>query len=155
MKPVFLGLTGRCTTEVAVCVMEKDRRFPLVKEGNPKCRGKYGLPGGERDYKRDKNLEDTVIRETSEETGLEILPTDIICLKSTICDGRNIIGIAYYAKIVGGKEAPGPEILELGWFSLEQIEEMFLKGELRGEYVLDVIKHYVEKGKIPIKELVL
>lgn len=42
----------------------------LVKRSNHPCSGKWGIPGGFVDIKKDQSLEDTVIRKLKEKTGV-------------------------------------------------------------------------------------
>ena len=49
---------------------EQNLKVLLVKRSNHPDRGKWGLPGGFVDIKKDQSLEDTVIRKLKEKTGV-------------------------------------------------------------------------------------
>jgi ADP-ribose pyrophosphatase YjhB (NUDIX family) len=132
------------------CLIESNNGILLVRERN----GKLGFPGGSQG-KNDKTLLRTVIREVREETKLRVRPTHIVCLDEKTNDNKHIHGVVFYTKIVSGKESPGAEISELGWYSRAQIRSLHDQGELRGDYILRVVNHYFKNGKIPLKRLVL
>ena len=50
---------------------EEKLKVLLVERSNHPDQGKWGLPGGFVDLKRDRTLEDTVLRKLSEKTGIE------------------------------------------------------------------------------------
>jgi 8-oxo-dGTP pyrophosphatase MutT (NUDIX family) len=138
----------------AADLIEERGKFFLVKEGNPKCYGKWGFAGGEKN-KNDKTLLVTAIREPKEEAGLKVRPTHFICLSEKPHGNKHMFGVVFFAEIIGGVAAPGPEVLDVGWFSFSEVESMYYRGELRGPYVFGAIKHYLRYGKIPLRQLVL
>lgn len=74
--------------------------------------GDWGVPTGYA--KRSERLEDTVVREIREETGLEVRAGELIRLRSGF---RFRIEVAYEAEIVGGTLKLDPfEIVDAKWF---------------------------------------
>lgn len=94
--------------------------------------GKWGLPGGALEL--GETLEDGVIREVYEETGLKIKPIFIIGVYSGRKywtsywnnDKTQPVSVLFKAKIVGGKMTGGGdgETLELGYFSKNNLPEI-------------------------------
>ncbi len=64
-------------TRVAVdCIAEKNNKVLLVRRKIPPFLGKFSFPGGHLKY--GESVEDCVVRETMEETGIEVEPKEIL-----------------------------------------------------------------------------
>lgn len=139
----------------AASLIKRDEEYLLVQEGNKRCCGKWGLPEGERE-KSDMTLADTAVRETFEETGLVFQPTHVVCMSDIECSiNGHIFGMVYFGEVTGGEMKAGPEILKVGWFSFKLVKDMYLRNELRGDYVFNVIRHHKEHNLTPLSDLVL
>jgi len=121
---------------VAGVVIEKDGKFLLVQEKQPKCYGQWNLPAGR--VEEGLSIEETAIKEAKEETGfdVELLEKLGIFQDSTETPVKH----SFTAKIVSGEPRfSKDELLDVRWFTLEEIEAM--KDKLRGEnWVLGSIK---------------
>jgi 8-oxo-dGTP diphosphatase len=121
---------------VAGVVVERDGKFLLVQEKQPQCYGKWNLPAGR--VEEGFSIEETAVKEAKEETGfdVELLGKIEIFQESTDTPVKH----SFKARIVGGElKIPKDELLDVRWFSLEEIEAM--KENLRGEnWVLGSIK---------------
>lgn len=94
-------------------------KLVLIRRGREPFKGMYALPGGIVEY--GESLEDSVVREVREETGLE---TEIIGLVGTYSDPSrdprgHFISIVYNLRPVGGAlkagdDAEGAELFSLG-----------------------------------------
>lgn len=120
---------------VAGVVLEKDGKFLLVQEGKPEVRGLWNVPAGrvENGY----TIKETAIKEAKEESGFDVELLEEIAILHK--DGDEAVKHIFKAKIIGGEiNFPEGEILDVRWFSLEEIESM--KDQLRREWVLEVIR---------------
>jgi len=122
---------------VAGCLVEKDGKYLLVQEKQPKVYGLWNLPAGYVD--KGEQIKDAAKREVLEETGFEVKVLDEIDIyhEST---GRPVKHI-FKAEISGGKlKKQNDEILDIQWMSFDEIEELSKENKLRAPWIRDVIK---------------
>jgi 8-oxo-dGTP diphosphatase len=97
----------------------RDGRVLIVRRGRPPAHGLYTLPGG--GVELGETLEDAVIREVREETGLAIAPLALIGFREAI--GRDAAGrverhfviLPFAARWIGGEIALNEELAEADW----------------------------------------
>lgn len=121
---------------VACVIRDKDDRYLLVQEAQPKAYGLWNLPAGHVD--KGETIEDAAVREAKEESGLQVELVD----KIGIWHGKieEPVRHAFTVKVVGGKVTPQPgEILDVQWFTYDQIVSMRQEGKLRVEWIFDAI----------------
>ena len=138
-------------------VIRDDGRILLVKAA---YRWRWGMPGGLMDA--GESPSDAVIRETLEETGLEIvLTSEPLVLVETNMQRVNFIFNAEPAPGVDADalRAQASEILELGWFALDEMPEtipdMSCEFALRHDATTDgpsVIVTSAMPGDTPVEE---
>lgn len=117
-------------------VLQKDGKFLLVQEKNPKVYGKWNLPGGYVD--QGETLEEAAIREAFEEVGLKVeIIRQLLVLHR---DAQRPVLHAYAAEIISGElHSSEEELLDAQWFSLDEIRMM--KDQLREvDYVLGAVE---------------
>ncbi|MFB4213276.1 NUDIX hydrolase [Shouchella sp. JSM 1781072] len=118
----------------ATIILNEKNDILLIK--GPK-RG-WEFPGGQ--VEEGESLTDAAIRETKEETGLDVEITKFCGIfqntRASICN------TLYLANIVGGEMTTTPESLEIGFFSIEKAFEMVTYTNFREriEYCLDPTK---------------
>ena len=111
------------------CLFDEDGRVLLQRRGD--C-NKWGFPGGAIEL--GETPEEAAVREFREETGLDIKVSDIIGIY-TDCNQKlpngdrfQSILIVYRAETVGGQlKCDNTETLELRFFDLDEIPELFCK----------------------------
>ena len=104
----------------AVCVIPRSGEVLMIKRAGDPGYGLWSLPGGFVD--RGEVVEEAAAREAWEETGLEVKVTGLLGLFSI--PGDPVIVAAFSARESGGDLAPGPEALELGFFSPDNPPEL-------------------------------
>lgn len=123
---------------VAGCIIrrEEDGKYLLVQEKQPKAYGLWNLPAGHVD--KGESIEAAAIREAKEETGYDVELGDKIGIYQEAIESP--IRHAFIAKIVGGEVKINPEeILDVKWFSFDEITKMKQNGTLRVEWIYDAI----------------
>jgi ADP-ribose pyrophosphatase YjhB (NUDIX family) len=101
-----------------VVIIRKDNKYFLLKDSRELMRGKWGPPHG-RCSKKDMTEQDSVIRETYEETNLKVKPIKI--LWSTRADTKVKTVSFWLAEIVEGKiKIDKKESSDYGWFTIDK-----------------------------------
>lgn len=122
---------------VAGCVVRnKDGKFLLVQEKQKKVYGLWNLPAGHVD--KGETIEVAAVREVKEETGFDVeLDTKIDIYHETV---QSPVRHAFTANIIGGElRAQEGEILDVQWFSFDEITAMRNDGKLRVEWIYDAL----------------
>jgi ADP-ribose pyrophosphatase YjhB (NUDIX family) len=94
-----------------------ENRIVLVKRGISPGYGKWVIPGGFVD--RGETLEEAAVRETLEETSLQVRINSLLNVYSY--PGHTVIIAAYLAEVLAGSPNACDETLEVGLFSYEEI----------------------------------
>jgi 8-oxo-dGTP diphosphatase len=104
-----------------------DGKLLLEKRKNEPGRGKWSIPGGLVEL--GENVEQTVMREVKEETGLEVENPEHIDVVDNIIRDENgeikyhFVIIDYFVKLKGGKLEAGSDAGELRWVALNEVEK--------------------------------
>ena len=126
---------------VAGGILEKDGKFLLVQESQKICKGKWCIPAGGLD--ETESLIDGAKREIFEETGCKVEITGILEIVNEILEGINVVVFLFDTKIVNESiKVDGTEILDVKWYTYEEILNMKVKDELRADgYFLSAIRN--------------
>lgn len=122
---------------VAACVIkDSEGKYLLVQEAQPKAYGLWNLPSGHVD--KGESIEGAAIREAKEETGLDVeLVSKIGVWHDKV---EEPIRHAFTAEVTNGEITPQPgEILDVKWFTYEQITQMKKAGQLRVDWIFEAI----------------
>lgn len=103
---------------VGVFIIE-NKRVLLAKRGITPYKGWWDSIGGFME--QGESPQETAIRETKEETGLDIKLTEILGTANDRYQDQHIVSIAFLAKIIKGKPAPSDDVAQLKWFPLGKL----------------------------------
>jgi len=122
---------------VAGCVIERNEKYLLVQERKPEVYGQWNLPAGRVD--KGETIEEGAIRETLEETGLNLTLGEHIATVHTAADKP--VCHAFWGTVIGGELKQNlEELLGAEWFSLDEIQKLNKQGKIREGWALDMIK---------------
>lgn len=126
--------TGTIKVEViAGVVIEKDGRYVLVQESIPKAYGTWNFPAGKVD--EGETIEQAAVRECKEECGLDVsLKKNVFVLHEAATEP---VKHAFSTKIIGGELKKEEGLLDIGWFTLEEIKQLPLRNVA---YILGAIE---------------
>jgi mutator protein MutT len=116
-------------------VIIKDGKILLEKRKNEPGKGKWSIPGGLVEL--GESVEQTVMREVEEETGLEVeKPEHIDVVDNIIRDesGRvkyHFVIIDYFMKLKGGTLKAASDAEELRWVTFDEVERYALTKTFR------------------------
>jgi 8-oxo-dGTP diphosphatase len=116
------GFLKPSLTEDAVIIQKK--KLVLIKRANPPFKGKYALPGGFVEY--NETVEDAVVREMEEETGLK---TEVKSLLGVYSDPNrdprgHTVSVVFELSVKGGKLKSGSDAREAKLFSFDKIPKL-------------------------------
>jgi 8-oxo-dGTP diphosphatase len=104
-------------------VLFREGRVLLVKRNIPPGNGHWCLPGGF--IEAGESVEDAVVREVEEETGLRCNPLALIAASSVIGGYYgNIVVIGFTAEILDGELRPGEDAEEACFFDLTSLPSL-------------------------------
>ena len=105
-------------------VILRDNSVVLIRRGNPPFKGKWALPGGFVEYK--ERVEDAVVREAKEETGLDITVDKLSGVYSDPDrDPRgHTVSVCFLCTPVGGSLKPDTDAIDARWFKLSKLPEL-------------------------------
>jgi len=104
-----------------------DGKLLLEKRKNDPGKGKWSIPGGLVEL--GENVEQTVIREVKEETGLEVEKPEHIDIVDNITRDENgeikyhFVIIDYFVKLKGGTMKATSDAEELRWVTFDDVEK--------------------------------
>jgi len=104
--------------------LDPDGRLLLIRRGRPPFEGRWALPGGFVEV--GETVEEACIRETREETGVDV---EIESIEGVFSrpdrDPRgHTVSIVFRCRLVGGSAAGGDDAAEARWFGLEQAKSL-------------------------------
>ena len=102
---------------VTTLPVAEDGRLWLIRRGIEPGKGAWAQPGGFLEV--DETVHEAAIRETREETGLEVLPTEIVGLYTRL--EAAVVVLTFEARVVGGTPTTTPEATEIRAFAPAEI----------------------------------
>jgi 8-oxo-dGTP diphosphatase len=115
-------------------VVVVDGRALLVRRGKAPLRGRWSIPGGT--VERGERLEEALIREMREETGLEVQPLELLTVFDRIDrDGDAVafhyVIVDYRCRRLSGQARAGSDALEVVWAGPGELEALELTPKAR------------------------
>ena len=105
-------------------------RVLLVERGREPLAGLWSLPGGV--VETGERLEDALVREVFEETGLHVIADSIATVFERIipdtsgtCEYHYVL-VDFYCSITGGTPHPGDDSARVEWFSLDELSALLM-----------------------------
>ena len=105
-------------------------RVLLVERGKPPLAGYWSLPGGA--VETGERLEDALVREVFEETGLRVTTDSIATVFERIlpdargdCEYHYVL-VDFYCTVSGGEPRPGDDSARVEWFPIEALANLHL-----------------------------
>ena len=98
----------------------------LVRRGNEPAKGKWGLPGGVIEL--GETVEEAVVREVKEETGIDVRPIRLITALDSIVrddEGRirfHYVIFEYLCEATGGALNASSDVQDARWFTFNSID---------------------------------
>ncbi len=106
--------------KVAVVVfIERDDKVLLIQRAVDPGKGLWALPAGFVDH--DEAPADAAVRETLEETSLNVRIKKLLAVYPRRDNGLADIIIAYSATVISGVASAGDDAAEVGWFSRDNL----------------------------------
>jgi 8-oxo-dGTP diphosphatase len=99
-------------------VLIRDGKVLLIRRGKPPLYGRWVVPGGTVEL--GESLEQALVREMREETGLEVAPLEVLTVFDRIeRDGERVIYhyviVDYLCRWLGGEARAASDALEAAW----------------------------------------
>jgi ADP-ribose pyrophosphatase YjhB (NUDIX family) len=116
-------------------VIIKEGKIALIKRGNEPSRGKWTIPGGLVEL--GESLEQAVVRETKEETGLDVDNPRLIDVVSNVdLDDKgkvkyHYVIVDYLVHVKAGKAEALSDAVELHWVPFDEVETYDLTASFR------------------------
>ena len=104
------------------CVIIKGNGVLLIKRGHEPFKDMWALPGGFMED--DESAEEACLRETKEETGLDVRIKKLVGVYSEPGrDPRKVVSIVFLCEYTGTPKA-GDDAKEIGWFEIDRLPEL-------------------------------
>lgn len=134
---------------VSTAVIE-DNQILLIKEGKGSDRKQWNLPGGK--VKAGEDLVAAAAREALEETGYEVAIRSFAGLYCYDTPTVQRMRLVFYADVVGGQaEYDDDEILDVRWFTLNQLNKMSNKHLSKAPLFRCILKDLQARTSAPLE----
>jgi 8-oxo-dGTP diphosphatase len=127
-------------------VLIRDGKVLLIRRGKPPLYGRWVVPGGTVEL--GESLEQALVREMREETGLEVVPLEILTVFDRIeRDGDRVVYhyviVDYLCRWLGGEALAASDALEAAWATLDDLPRFDLP-----EKALEVVQNAFRKASV-------
>ena len=135
-------------------IIKRNDQYLLVKERASSGDIVFNQPAGHVELR--ESIQEAVIREVYEETGLDYTPTSLVgtYLLSPATNGKTYLRFCFNGEVPEDQtpEPNDPEILDNCWFTQQQITDLSRK-ELRSALVLRCLDDHIKGKQIPLESL--
>jgi 8-oxo-dGTP diphosphatase len=109
--------TPKHSVSVAAAIVDDDGRFLAIRRAD---NGRWEPPGGVLELH--ESIEEGLIREVAEETGLTVEPLALTGVYKNM--QRGIIALVFRCKIVGHTARPPDEVDQIQWLAPDELSRM-------------------------------
>jgi len=104
----------------AAAILFRDGQLCLVQRKYPPKEGLWTLPAGFQEY--DEDIEECVVREVREETGLEVALDGLYAAHTGVLPpDRPVLLVVYRVRETGGSLAAGDDAAAVGFYDLDDL----------------------------------
>ena len=137
-------------TIVAQVLVKKDDKILMVKENKKEKKGKWNMPAGK--LEDCESIIDAAIRETREETGIEVEITGLIAIQQNISLIGQLVIFYFVGEYISGSiKYNKEEIADVKWLTLNEINN--IKNDVRGAETIDDVLMLSEEKAIPLDRI--
>jgi ADP-ribose pyrophosphatase YjhB (NUDIX family) len=101
---------------VAAAVVDDDGRLLAIRRRD---NGHWEPPGGVLEL--DETIEDGLVREVREETGLTVMPERLTGVYKNM--ERGIVALVFRCSVVEGERVPTAEAVEVAWLTSDEVRD--------------------------------
>ena len=111
-----------CVCVAAVAI--DDGRLLLIRRGNEPGRGTWSVPGGRMEP--GETIQEAVVRELREETGIEGVCTGLIGVAESIGEHHHHVILDYAVEVLPSDAVASSDALDARWVPLHEVAEYHL-----------------------------
>jgi ADP-ribose pyrophosphatase YjhB (NUDIX family) len=116
-------------------IKDKSGRILLIQRGHSPGKGLWSIPGGR--VEPGETDEDAVVREVSEETGLDVACGQLLGSVERSGPAETIFDIRdYTAAVVGGELAAGDDAADVRWVTPAELASLDASGKLTPDLLI-------------------
>jgi ADP-ribose pyrophosphatase YjhB (NUDIX family) len=102
---------------VSAAIIDAQERFLAIRRAD---NGRWEPPGGVLEL--DESIEEGLVREVAEETGLQVVPTALTGVYKNMA--RGIVALVFRCNILGDAPRPTAEATEVAWLTRDKLVEL-------------------------------
>jgi ADP-ribose pyrophosphatase YjhB (NUDIX family) len=99
---------------VSAAIIDAHERFLAIRRAD---NGRWEPPGGVLEL--DESIEEGLVREVAEETGLQVVPTALTGVYKNMA--RGIVALVFRCSILGDAPRPTVEVSEVAWLTRDEL----------------------------------
>ncbi|MGH3443160.1 MAG: NUDIX hydrolase [Nitriliruptorales bacterium] len=105
---------------VGAVARDGDDRLLVIQRGIAPGKGLWTIPGGRVEH--GEPLSVAVVRETREETGLDVEVVGVVGVVEIVDEGFHLVSIDHEVRVVGGELVAGDDAAAVAWMSRSELE---------------------------------
>ena len=138
-------------TIAAEVYIKKDNKILMVQENKESKKGKWNMPAGKLD--NNESIIDAAIRETKEETGIDINIKGLIAILENVSSIGQLVVFYFMGEYKSGEiEFDNEEIADVKWMTEKEIKNLD-KNTIRGGETIDDILELAKKELISLDKI--